>query len=143
MARTLALALAAFALALALAAAGCGGGETVEPEPQTVEGSLPQETLPDFSKGDPAAGKDVFTKTAQPACSSCHTYGPAGSDATVGPNLDDVLKDKDAQFIFESITDPDKEIAAGFSAGIMPKDYGEKLDDQQLADLVAFLTPKS
>jgi mono/diheme cytochrome c family protein len=143
MARTLPLALVAFACALTLVAVGCGGGTTVSPTPENVQGSVAQETLPDFSKGDPAAGKEVFTSVAQPACSSCHRYGPAGSTGEVGPNLDDVLQGKDAQFIYQSIVDPDAEIADGFSSGIMPKDYGEKLDDKQLADLVAFLTPKS
>jgi mono/diheme cytochrome c family protein len=142
MARTHPLALVACACALAVAG-GCGGGEEVSPTPENVAGSVPQETLPDFSKGNAEAGKEIFTTTAQPPCSSCHTYGPAGSSATVGPNLDDALQGKDAQFIYESIVDPDAEIASGFSGGIMPKDYGEKLDDQQLADLVAFLTPKS
>jgi hypothetical protein len=61
----------------------------------------------------------------------------------VGPDLDTALQDKDAQFVYESIVDPDAEIAEGFSGGIMPGDYSEKLDDQQLADLVAFLTPTS
>jgi hypothetical protein len=61
----------------------------------------------------------------------------------VGPNLDTALQDKDAQSIYESIVDPDAEIAEGFAGGIMPGDYGEKLNDQQLADLVAFLTPTS
>jgi mono/diheme cytochrome c family protein len=143
MARTLSPALVAFGCALALVAGGCGGGEEVTPTPENVQGSVPQETLPDFSKGDPEAGKEVFTTTAQPACSSCHTYEAAGSTAEVGPNLDEALQGKNAQFIYESIVDPDAEIADGFSAGIMPKDYGEKLSEQQLVDLVAFLTPKS
>ena len=91
------------------------------------------------AQGDPAAGKEIFTSVAQPPCSSCHTLADAGASGTVGPNLDEVLKGKDAAFIRESIVDPDAEIADGFSAGIMPKDYGEKLDDKQLSDLVAYL----
>ena len=79
---------------------------------------------------------------ASPACSSCHTFEAAGSEAEVGPNLDEALEGEDPQFVYESIVNPDAEIAEGFSAGIMPKDYGEKLDDQQRADLVAFLTQK-
>jgi mono/diheme cytochrome c family protein len=91
------------------------------------------------AKGDPAAGKQVFTTSAQPPCASCHTLQEAGASGTVGPNLDDVLKGKDAAFIHESIVDPNAEVASGFSAGIMPQTYGDQLDDQQLADLVAFL----
>jgi mono/diheme cytochrome c family protein len=88
--------------------------------------------------GDPAAGKEIFTTTAQPPCSSCHTLKEAGATQTLGPNLDEVLKGKDAAFIHESIVDPSAEVAAGFQ-DIMPKDFGTKLDQKQLADLVAFL----
>ena len=56
-----------------------------------------------------------------------------------GPNLDDVLKGKSAQFIHESVVDPDAEIASGFTAGVMPAVYGDQLSEQELADLVAFL----
>ena len=133
------------ALAVALVLAGCGGGETVSPTPQTVEGTVPQETggATTVAKGDAKAGKEIFTKVAQPPCGQCHTYEAAGTDATVGPNLDDAFADKDAAFILESIVDPDAQVAAGFNAGIMPKDYGDKLSEKQLADLVAFLLPKS
>jgi cytochrome c oxidase subunit 2 len=63
----------------------------------------------------------------------------ANATGQVGPNLDDVLKGKSADFIHESIVDPNAEIANGFTAGVMPEIYGEQLNDQQLADLVAFL----
>jgi mono/diheme cytochrome c family protein len=89
--------------------------------------------------GDPAAGKEIFTTTAQPPCSSCHTLEEAGATQTIGPNLDEVLKGKDAAFIHESIVDPKAEVATGYQPGIMPDTYGEQLDEQQLADLVAFL----
>jgi mono/diheme cytochrome c family protein len=91
------------------------------------------------AKGDPAAGKKLFAAEAEPPCASCHTLTEAGATATVGPNLDQVLKGKDAAFIRESILDPNAEIAPGFAASIMPQDYGQKLSDKQIADLVAFL----
>ena len=89
--------------------------------------------------GDPAAGKEIFTTTAQPSCSTCHTLKEAGATQTIGPNLDEVLKGKDAAFIHESIVDPNAEVATGYQPGIMPQTYGEQLDEKQLADLVAFL----
>jgi mono/diheme cytochrome c family protein len=89
--------------------------------------------------GDPAAGKQVFTTVADPACSTCHTLQEAGATQTLGPNLDEGLKGKDAAFIHESIVNPDAEITPGYPDNLMPEDYGEKLDEQQLADLVAFL----
>ena len=121
------------------AVAESGPSET-QPAPTT---SGPTETTPGETTGgptgDPAAGKDIFMTTAQPPCASCHTLAEANATGTVGPNLDDVLKGKDAAFIHESIVDPDAEIASGFTAGIMPAVYADQLDEQQLADLVAFL----
>jgi mono/diheme cytochrome c family protein len=91
------------------------------------------------AQGNAAAGKQIFTATAQPQCASCHTLEEAGATGVVGPNLDDALKGKDAAFIHQSIVDPNAQIASGFQAGIMPQNYGQQLNDQQLADLVAFL----
>jgi cytochrome c oxidase subunit II len=107
-----------------------------------VIGTVPGAETVNVAAGDPAAGKEIFTKTAKPACSSCHTYAPAGATQTVGPNLDTALKGKDAEFILESIVDPSAEVTSGFQ-DIMPKDYGTQFDQKQLADLVAFLQPKS
>ncbi|MGH3030789.1 MAG: c-type cytochrome [Gaiellaceae bacterium] len=137
MARSLPLALVALALVLV---AGCGGGETTAPLPETVEGTVEQEEAPTVAEGDPEAGAEVFTQIAQPTCGSCHTYGPAGTDAQVGPNLDEVLPDMSPEEIHEAIVNPDAQIAEGFAAGIMPGTYGESLNEEQLADLVAFLT---
>lgn len=131
------LAMLLCALAVALAVAGCGGEETVTPTPDTVVGSVAQPTVPE---GDAAAGKAVF---ASAGCGSCHTLAVAGASGQVGPDLDEVLKGKDEQFIYESIVNPDAQIADGFQAGIMPKTYSEQLDDKQLGDLVAFLKQQS
>jgi cytochrome c oxidase subunit II len=137
-----------FALALAIATllAACGGGETVAPLPETVEGTVPtatEEAGEDGEtaapEGDPEAGREVFLSAG---CGSCHTVAEAGTSAEVGPNLDESLEGRDAQFIHESIVDPDAEIAEGFSGGIMPKNYNTQLSEQQLADLVAFLLPE-
>jgi cytochrome c oxidase subunit 2 len=120
-------------LAIALLLTGCGGEETTAPLPETVEGTIPQETLP---PGNAEAGNEVYASTG---CGSCHTYGPAGSEGTIGPNLNETLQGVDAEFIRTSIVNPNAEIAEGFGPDIMPGNYGEQLDDQQLADLVAFL----
>ena len=89
-------------------------------------------------QGDPDAGKEVF-ESVQPSCGSCHTLEAAGSTQTLGPNLDEGLADKDAAFIRESIVNPDADVTEGFPDNLMPEDYGDKLSDQELADLVAFL----
>ena len=113
--------------------AGCGGEKTVSPTGPVVG------TLPKAEKGDPAAGKKVFADTG---CGGCHTYGPAGASGTIGPDLDKVLKGKNADFIKESIVNPNAEIAPGFQPNVMPQGYGTQLTPKQIADVVAFLTPK-
>ena len=128
-------------LALALALAGCGGGETVEPAPETVVGSVPEG--PKIEPGDAEAGKEVFLNVANPSCGNCHTYEAAGTTQTLGPNLDEGLQGKDAQFIAEQIVNPDSNITEGFPDNLMPEDYGQKLNEKQLSDLVAFLLPQS
>lgn len=102
-------------------------------------GTVPGEV--DVSQGDPQAGREVFLEVANPACGSCHTYDAAGTSQTLGPNLDEALADASPEFIAESITNPSAEIAEGFQ-DVMPKDYGQQLDERQLADLVAFLQPQ-
>jgi mono/diheme cytochrome c family protein len=102
-----------------------------------VIGTIPGQV--DLEAGNARSGKAVFTEMSDPKCSSCHTYGPAGSNAEVGPDLDTALKGKSAEFILESIVSPDAEITPGFADNLMPEDYASKLDQQQLADLVAFL----
>jgi cytochrome c oxidase subunit 2 len=121
----------------ALLAAGCGAEGTTKPLPSKVIGTIQTETT--VTKGDPAAGKQVFDAQG---CGSCHAFKPAGSTGNVGPNLSEVLKGKDAAFIQQSIVDPNAEIAKGFSPNIMPQTYGSTLSAKELADLVAFLQTK-
>ena len=108
---------------------GCGGEETVAPT-GPVEG-----TLPKAEAANPAAGKALF---ASSGCGGCHTFKAAGSAGKTGPDLDEALQGKDAEFIRQSIVDPNAEVASGFQPGIMPN-YGQQLESAQVADLVAFL----
>jgi cytochrome c551/c552 len=131
--------------ATALIAAGCGSEGTVSPLPSTVIGSLPKPAP--VAKGNPTAGKAVFSSAG---CGACHTYAAAGSTGKVGPNLDHLAADAQkanqgplAQYVQNSITDPNAYIVPGYSAGIMPGTYWQSLKPQQIADVVAFLTQKS
>jgi cytochrome c oxidase subunit II len=118
--------------------AGCGGEETVSPTAETVEGTpapAPQPQAP----GNAAQGEQLFTSKG---CNGCHTFMPAGSSSETGPNLDELpqLAEKAGQpledFVSESIEDPNTYVEEGFQP-IMPAWSGT---DQELADLVAFLT---
>jgi cytochrome c551/c552 len=126
--------------------AGCGSEGTVTPTAAAVEGAVPkqQTTTPKLPKGDPAAGKQLF---ASQGCTSCHTYGPAGSHGTIGPDLDKLPQYAQkanqgplAQFVQTSITDPAAYVESGYQ-NVMPTTFAN-LPKKQLADLVAFLTQK-
>ena len=139
------VAAAVLVAASGLLLAACGSVGTVYPTANGVEGTLPkEETTPTLVKGDPAAGKKLFTSLG---CSGCHTYKPAGSNATVGPDLDKLPEyaqkanqGTEQQFVEESITNPGNYIESGYQ-NVMPTTYGN-LPSKQLADLVAFLTQK-
>jgi mono/diheme cytochrome c family protein len=103
----------------------------------TTTGEAQPPPPPTAAKGDPAAGKAAF---AAQGCGGCHAFSAAGTTASVGPDLDEALQGKDAEFVRESIVDPNKVIASGYGPGIMPQDFGQKLSPKQLDDLVAFLT---
>jgi cytochrome c oxidase subunit 2 len=88
--------------------------------------------------------KAIFTQgnpdTSATACGSCHTLADAGTNGTTGPDLDKVLKGKDAAFIKESILDPNKVIAPGYQPNIMPPNFGDTLSAQQIDALVQYLS---
>jgi mono/diheme cytochrome c family protein len=97
--------------------------------------------------GNPAQGKSVF---ASNGCGACHTFKPAGSSGSVGPNLDsapalDAKKDNMPlpAFIRESIVSPNTYISPGYPKGVMPQTFGSTLTKTQLADLVAFIAAGS
>jgi cytochrome c oxidase subunit 2 len=123
--------------ALALALAGCGGGKVVSPVPVTVIGTVAQ------GPTGAAAGKALYDSNG---CGGCHTFKPAASTGKVGPDLDNLAADaKKANqgplqtYVANSIKNPGAYVVPGFPDGVMPS-YGGQLTDQQVADLVAFLT---
>jgi cytochrome c oxidase subunit 2 len=88
--------------------------------------------------------KQLFTSgnasTGATACATCHTLADAGAQGQVGPDLDKVLKGKDAAFIKESILDPNKVIAPGYQPNIMPPNFGDTLSAEQVDALVKYLS---
>jgi cytochrome c oxidase subunit 2 len=100
--------------------AGGGGGQAAAPDAKTL-----------FTNGKDSTG-------ATP-CGACHTLSEAGTNGTTGPNLDQVLKGKDAAFIKQSILQPDAQIAKGFGKGIMPPNFGSTLSGPEVDALVKFL----
>ena len=85
----------------------------------------PRAATPAFKlKGDPAAGKALFTKSG---CVGCHTLADANATGTVGPNLDQAK--------------PDFRLATArvtLGKGAMPSFKGQ-LSDQQIADVASYV----
>ena len=88
-----------------------------------------------------AAGKAVFTNNG---CGACHAFAPAGAAGQVGPGLDDLAAAAEKagqpleEFIREAIVEPNKSIAEGYPANVMPPTFGE-LPKEQLDALVTYL----
>ena len=126
--------IAAAATAAVLALAGCGKEGVVRPLPDTVVGTVKAE----------APGKAIFISQG---CGSCHTFKPAGPEAngTIGPDLDKLpqyaqkAKQPLAQFVHDSIVNPDKYVEKGYPKGVMPKAYKD-LPPNDIKALVDFLT---
>ncbi|HEX7255279.1 MAG TPA: cytochrome c [Gaiellaceae bacterium] len=137
--------------------AACGGGEETAPTAETVDttatqtetGATETETGEtetetgeggDVVEGDPEAGRQVYMANG---CGSCHEFEPAGSTGTTGPGLDELpdLAEKAnqplAEFVRESIVNPNAYVEEGYPEGVMPA-Y-DQLSEKELNDLVAFL----
>jgi cytochrome c551/c552 len=158
----------------ALTVAGCGGERTVSPRPETVVGSVPTQSAPATTSttsaggggggggggaqtttsggggsgagggGGAASGKALF---ASNGCVSCHTYKPAGSKASIGPDLDKLAtyakqaKQPLPAFVHESIVNPNAYVQRGFQPNVMPS--FASLSKSQVDALVSFLTKGS
>jgi mono/diheme cytochrome c family protein len=87
-------------------------------------------------------GEQIFTAAG---CAGCHTFSPAGSSGTIGPNLDDLAAaagerepGKSAEeYVRESLTNPEAFLAEGFG-NAMPS-YEGRLTDEQIQALVDYL----
>jgi cytochrome c oxidase subunit II len=100
-------------------AAGAGGGQAAAVDAKAI-----------FTQGNAQGAA---------ACGSCHKLADAGTAGGIGPDLNQVLKGKDAAFVRESIVKPNAVIAKGFAANIMPPNYGQLLSGPELDALVKYL----
>ncbi|RMG86489.1 MAG: hypothetical protein D6712_07410, partial [Chloroflexi bacterium] len=103
-------------------------------------------------RGDPIRGQLLYNGL-EPAidgsalsCTGCHNGVAAPALAGTWTRAvevrlqDEALADYDAiRYLVESIVMPDAYVVGDYMAGLMPPFYGEKLDTQMLADLLAYL----
>jgi mono/diheme cytochrome c family protein len=101
------------------------------------EGALATAGLAQAKTGD-----QIFTAAG---CAGCHTFAPAGSNGTIGPNLDELAAaagerepGKSAEdYVRESLTMPEAFLTEGFG-NAMPSFEG-RLTDEQIQALVDYL----
>jgi len=101
------------------------------------EGALASAGLAQAKTGD-----QIFTAAG---CAGCHTFGPAGSNGTIGPSLDELKTQagkiepgKSAEeYIRESLEDPGAFIVRGYP-NAMPSFKG-RLTDQQIQAVIDYL----
>jgi mono/diheme cytochrome c family protein len=109
--------------------AAAAAGQTAAAQPPKLTGDALGTQL--FVSGKPDVGAI--------GCGSCHTMKAAGTSGTIGPNLDKELGADPASATRESIVDPNKEIVSGYSANVMPTNYGTALTKTELDALVNYV----
>lgn len=128
-------------LALSLVLVACGGGDdgggdTSEAEPAGGASA---------ARGEELYKQTTIGSASAPGCITCHSLdegvtlvGP--SHAGIGTRAETSVEGMSAaEFLEQSIREPDVVITDGFSPGVMYQNYDTDLSDQEIADLVAFL----
>ena len=113
---------AGLAFALIALTAGIGGG---------WEARRPAAPAPVAADHD--SGRAVF---ARMGCGACHTLAAAGTRGEIGPDLDQRLPGHTRASLIERIT---RGPSGDGSFSVMPDNFGDRLDDDELDALVDFL----
>ena len=120
------------ALAAAFMLAGCGSAAaTVAPMPTPV--------------GDAERGEELFSDTQITRCRRCHSLD--GSEFRAGPSLQGVSERAGERipgmsavdYLRQSIVSPGAYYVEGYTSKQMPMDYADRLSEEEINDLVAFL----
>jgi len=117
-----------------------GAACTQQGEAETVEDNLP---------GDPAVGEEIFETGGGSGvpCLACHAFDDT---PLVGPSLRAIGEIASSrvegvsaeEYLRQSIINPGGYIVEGYSNS-MNQDYGEKLTEDEINDLVAYLLIQS
>jgi cytochrome c oxidase subunit 2 len=127
------------AAAGAPARGAAGGGSTGG---ATTGGSTTGGSTTTTGGADEALGSKTF---ASAGCGACHEFKKAGTDAQVGPSLDDLTAaaqkagESVPDYVRESIEDPNKVVVAGYQPGVMPQNFKDSLSSEEIDALVAYV----
>lgn len=108
------------------------GGEKAAAAPQSTTGGQPR-------SADAAAIVERY------GCVACHVVG--GKGGNLGPSLDNVGATaakrvpglSAEEYLRQSIIDPNAYVVEGFTPGLMPQDFGDKMTAKELEALVQYL----
>lgn len=140
-------------LAWALVGAACTATTTLPPEPTATltetATEAPEPTQAPVATAteptDPVAlGRSL---SARNGCAACHSVD---GTSLIGPTWqglfgkEEMLADGatvlvDEAYLIESILDPNAKIVRGFTPGIMPQDFAQKLSDEQIDAIIAYI----
>lgn len=90
--------------------------------------------------GNPDEGHELIYDLG---CNACHAED---NDQPSGPSMDRMAQDAGRMedvtpedYLHESIVQPCAQLAEGWEQCIMPQDYGDRMDAQDLADVIAYI----
>lgn len=89
------------------------------------------------AKAEEAPLKTAEEVVAKYGCGGCHKI--AGQTGEMGPDLTKIGATKNKDYLRQAMIDPDAVIAKGFTAGMMPKTYGEQMKAKDLEMLVNYM----
>lgn len=104
----------------------------------TVE--IPKMDAPEAAgtaKTEEAALKTPEAIVAKHGCGACHVI--ADQAGAIGPSLAKIGATYKKDYLRQAILEPDAVVAKGYTAGMMPKTYGEQLKAVELEMLVNYL----
>lgn len=117
-----------------------------------VGGTVGTDTSVSLPQGDPGRGKSLSEGAL--GCAGCHVLaavGPSwmaqGGEPGVGGRASQRIQAPDytgsaktpEQYLFESVVLPDVYVEEGYQPNIMPKNFGDRLSPQDMADLIAYM----
>jgi len=118
------------------AVAMAGAALTADGEPERAQPVAAPEPAVAGDGDDHGDGKAVW---AAQGCGSCHAFAAASATGQFGPDLAVSLEGMPDRYIRESIVEPSRVVAPGFSGGMMPEDYAARMSPAELARLVDFI----
>lgn len=110
--------------------------------PDQIFAGLPDDVRQTIEGADVAAAETIALKYG---CVGCHATDP--NEVKTGPtwhNVGDIAiirvpGESPAQYLHQSIVDPNAHVAPGYPGNIMPQNFKDTMTPQEIGDMVAYL----